>query len=105
MVTISFSVFKEKILTNQKRQTIRKPRKHPIKVGDKLQLYWKLRIKETEFLREVVCKEILYVKFSDIKFDEEIAKNDGFENAITMRSLFNSFYFEINDNDEFVIIK
>lgn len=34
MVIISFSVFKEKILNDTKRQTIRKSRKYLIKVGD-----------------------------------------------------------------------
>jgi len=43
MTAISFSVFKDSLLSGEKRQTIRKPRKNPIKVGGKLQIYWKQR--------------------------------------------------------------
>ena len=106
MVSISFSIFKEKILNDTKKQTIRKPRKYPIKVGDKLQLYWKLRTKETEFLKEAICKEITNIKLSDILFDEKIAKDDGFDNVLEMQNFFFSRYPNSYERDcGFVIIK
>lgn len=106
MVAISFSVFKEKIIDDTKKQTIRRPRKHPINVGDKLQLYWKLRTKETELLKEVICKEVISIDIYDILFDEVIAKNDGFDNAFQMRDFFYSHYSDILDKHiDFVIIK
>ena len=105
MVSISFSIFKEKILDDTKKQTIRKPRKNPIRVGDNLQLYWKLRTKETEFLKEVTCKEIIRINIKDIIFNEEIAKKDGFNNILEMQNFFYSCYPNIKDDDEFVIIK
>ena len=105
MVAISFSVFKEKIIDDTKKQTIRQPRKHPIKVDDKLQLYWKLRTKETELLKEVICREIIHIEFGDISFDDGISKDDGFDNCFEMRNFFYSKYPKIEDNDELVIIK
>ncbi|WP_413167774.1 hypothetical protein ACL6C3_13860 [Capilliphycus salinus ALCB114379] len=43
MPAISFSVFKDKLLSQTKTQTIRRRRKYPIQVGDRLQIYWKQR--------------------------------------------------------------
>ncbi len=63
MVLIGFTVFKEKILSGEKRQTIRKLRKRPIRVGDRLDLYWKLRTKQCESLGSWLCKEVLSVRF------------------------------------------
>jgi len=57
MALIGFTVFKEKIQNLEKRQTIRKLRKYPIKVGDKLYLYWKLRTKQCEKLMVTECTE------------------------------------------------
>jgi len=55
-------VFKEKLLDRSKRQTIRKLRKRPIKVGDKLYLFWKLRTKQCERLGEAICTETFFIK-------------------------------------------
>ena len=63
MALLGFTVYKEKILDGSKRQTIRKLRKHPILVGDKLYLYWKLRTKDCEKLGEAVCKETFTILF------------------------------------------
>jgi hypothetical protein len=61
MAGISFSVFKEKILDGSKHQTIRKPRKNPIKKGDTLHLWWKQRSPEREKLGEARCNGIINV--------------------------------------------
>ncbi len=45
MPTINFTQFIDKVVSGEKRQTIRKCRKHPFKVGDKLYLYSGLRTK------------------------------------------------------------
>ena len=61
MVAISFSVFKEKILNGEKRQTIRPYREQRYKLIKRkgiLQLYWKQMTKECEFLMEVPLKRI-----------------------------------------------
>jgi hypothetical protein len=78
MVLIGFTRFREKIENGTKRQTIRKPRKRPIQVGDKLHLYWKPRTKECELLRVEKCVSKDVVKWGDIKHDIGIAQADGF---------------------------
>lgn len=55
MPLIGFTVFKDKILDGSKRQTIRKRRKHPIKIFDRLYLYWHLRQKDCVKLGEATC--------------------------------------------------
>lgn len=55
MAGISFSVFKDKILSGAKRQTIRAIRKNPIKEGELLYLWWKQRSPEREKLGEAKC--------------------------------------------------
>jgi hypothetical protein len=57
MPLLGFTVFKDNILDGSKRQTIRMLRKYPIKIGDKLYLYWKLRTKQCEKLGEAICTE------------------------------------------------
>jgi len=64
MPLIGFTVFKEKIQNLDKRQTIRKLRKHPVKVGDTLYLYWKLRTKKCEKLMVTKCTEHFLVIIS-----------------------------------------
>jgi hypothetical protein len=55
MPLLSVSVFKDKILSGAKRRTIRAPRKIPIKVGDKLYMWWKSRSPQREKLGEATC--------------------------------------------------
>jgi hypothetical protein len=92
MALLSFSVFKEKILSGAKRQTIRAVRKNPIKVGDKLYMWWKSRSPEREKLGESTCKSIKDVSINVhwISVNGEVISNsqeldkfaiaDGFEN-------------------------
>lgn len=77
MPLLGFTKLKEKLLDGSKTQTIRKPRKHPIKVGDKLYIYWKLRTKECQKLGEGIVTQI--VRKPIIKIAEEDALKDGFE--------------------------
>ena len=62
MPLIGFTVFKEKILDGTKTQTTRKFRKHPIKVGDKLYLYWHTRQKDCKKLGEAICTEVMTIQ-------------------------------------------
>ena len=55
MAGISFLVFKDKILSGAKRQTIRTIRKNPIKEGETLYMWWKQRSPEREKLGEAKC--------------------------------------------------
>lgn len=105
MTTISFSVFKDKILSGEKRQTIRKVRKNPIKVGDRLQLYWYQRSANNELLFDTVCTDIVPVRIEENQVSyfvkcsknvlEKLIKNldkfaiaDGFDNWNHMRNWF-----------------
>ena len=58
MAGLSFSVFKGKILSGAKRQTIRAVRKNPIKEGGTLYMYWKQRSPECEKLGEAKCIKV-----------------------------------------------
>lgn len=86
--------FAELVETGQKRQTIRKMRKYPIKVDDRLYLYTGLRTKQCRKLGESIAsyvpdimmrpkQEIIIVNnnwLSDYEI-EILAKNDGFDNV------------------------
>ena len=104
MPLISFSVFKEKVQNGTKRQTIRELRKYPIKIDDRLYLWWKSRTPQREKLGESNCTEVFSIQIHSqywlgkqrpllfkfvstenltwvtIQSDEvlEIAKRDGF---------------------------
>lgn len=58
---LGFTMFKPKLLTGEKHQTIRKVRKRPIVVGDILHIYWHLRQKDCEKLLEDYCKETFFI--------------------------------------------
>jgi len=62
MPLLGFTVFKDKLLSGEKTQTIRKMRKRPIKVGDNLYLYWHPRQKGCEKLGEALCTETLQIR-------------------------------------------
>ena len=78
MPLLGFTKLKEKLLDDSKTQTIRKPRKNPIKVGDKLFIYWKLRTKECEKLGEAIVTKMEHKSIYELT--EEDAIKDGFEN-------------------------
>jgi hypothetical protein len=78
MVLLGFTVFKEKLLDGTKTQTIRLPRKkHPFKVGDELQVYWRPRTKQCEKLFDAVVTKIGRKCLANMT--NEDAHLDGFE--------------------------
>lgn len=77
MPAMSFSLLKEMLLSGKKCQTIRKPRKRPLRVGDVLYVYWKQRTKESSFLG--ITRIIKIVRKSLSELTEEDARKDGFE--------------------------
>jgi hypothetical protein len=62
MPLLGFTVFKDKILDGSKNQTIRKLRKYPIKIDDKLYLYWHTRQKDCEKLGERICSDVFVIQ-------------------------------------------
>ena len=71
MVLLRFTKLINKVRSGEKRQTIRLPRKNPIKIGDTLQVY------VLEKLGEAKVKKIETKRWVDIT--EEDAILDGFD--------------------------
>ena len=103
MVAISFSVFKKKIKTGKKRQTIRPYSSKRFKQfvrNRNIQLYWKMRTKHCEKLGDAILAAIYNVRltkdgimaFVDGKWialnSDLIAQYDGFENYQEMLKWF-----------------
>jgi hypothetical protein len=80
MPLLGFTKLKEKLLDGSKTQTIRKLRKHPLKVGDILHIYWKLRTKECEKLGDAKITKIVRKDLSELT--EEDAIKDGFQKTV-----------------------
>lgn len=87
MPLLGFTVFKEELLAGKKSQTIRLPRrKNPLKIGDKLYIYWKPRTKQCEKLGESVITDIKHLHLHEITGD--LVTKDGFENKFRMDTFF-----------------
>ena len=84
--------FWKQILEGRKTQTCRKPRKRPIKKGDKLYLYWKVRMRKTwkpiHFIGEALCTEVERRKYGDFALDDDFARRDGFHDALELQQWF-----------------
>ncbi|EAW35143.1 hypothetical protein [Lyngbya sp. PCC 8106] len=105
MVALSFSLFKNKLLSAEKTQTVRTPRKSPIKVGCKLQIYWKQRSpKESEKLFDAECTKVQSISINHLRKEvyldnttlsateiEHFAQLDGFENSEDFFDYFGEF--------------
>jgi len=99
---LGFTVLKEKLLDGSKTQTIRKPRKIPLKVGDKLYVYWKMRTKNCEKLGEAKITKIVRKKMLNI--DNDDAVKDGFLNLADFDITFSRMHLSASMEDEFDII-
>ena len=76
MPAISFSVHKDKLLSGKKNQTIRRPRKRPLNVGDILHVFWKMRTKQCEKLGVTKIVKIERKRLADLS--QEDVRKDGF---------------------------
>ena len=77
MPLLGFTKMLDKLLDGSKTQTIRKPRKHPIRLGDKLYIYWRLRTKHTHKLGEGMVTKIEPKQFCRITAHD--FQLDGFD--------------------------
>lgn len=115
-MNVSFTVFTDKILNGEKRQTIRKagPKWAKVKVGDKLTLYTGLRTKQCRKLGEAEVESIEDIKIHTLQYGIgnflygvelnrqglyaaecfEIAKADGFDNIHKFLDFFHDHYGE-----------
>ena len=105
-MNVNFTVFIDKILSGEKRQTIRKAggKWENVKVGDKLTLYTGLRTKECRKLGEaevesiediIITKNesvIVNAHYWSFELIYELAKKDGFERVEDFYKFFNEHY-------------
>lgn len=99
---LGFTKLKDKLLDGSKTQTIRKPRKHPIKVGDKLFIYWKLRTKQCQKLGEGIVTKVVRKPLE--KITNEDAVKDGFLDIVDFMDKFTEIHPEAYLETEFNII-
>ena len=81
------------ILLREKTQTVREPRKRPIKKADKLILYWQQRRalaakKPIHKIGEATCIMVVTMRYEDFAFDDKFARADGFRDAEEMQEWF-----------------
>lgn len=80
------------IQSGEKKQTIRLPRVRPIKPGDKLTLYWKVRVprekKPIHYIGAYTCIEVVRTTLFQMWDDEENAIADGFKDLEEFREWF-----------------
>ena len=111
-MNVNFSVFIDKILLGEKRQTIRRasPKWKNVKAGDKLTLYTGLRTKQCRKLGEAVVESVGKVAFyqagligaitRDGEFwltsdkVEELVRRDGFGDVYDFWKFFDAHYPE-----------
>jgi len=134
MVAISFSVFKDKLLSGEKTQTIRpysEKRFNQLKNARVLHIYWKQRTKECQllfladlvdlfrirFTEEKKVKKIIenyssgdieYLVFSHFLTDNELddlVKFDGFNSVDEMFDWFYNKYGDSMYEKEFMVIR
>ena len=109
MPAISFSgspirgPFYDLILSGEKTQTVRKPRKRPIKVGDLLSLYWKQRMpainKPIHFIGKAKCIYVETLPYFAFMDDAEFARRDGFEDEAELQN-----WFDAKETEEYTVI-
>lgn len=111
-MNVNFSVFIDKILSGEKRQTIRRssPKWENVKAGEKLTLYTGLRTKECRKLGEAVVESItpitidtddsfveIHTPLGDFKLSyldlEDLAGRDGFDDVRDFFTFFWNMYF------------
>lgn len=87
MPLLGFSKLKDKLLNGSKTQTIRKPRKRPFKLGDKLYIYWHLRQRDCEKLGEGIVTKLQRKCIANMTNTDALL--DGFDNTLRGSALHN----------------
>ena len=105
MPILSFSSNDIDVITGKKRRTIRKLWKTPLKKGDRLYCYWNLVSKEKMKIFEAIVTDVEDIPFEEIIGNDEIARDEGFEDSDEMLKEFKKMYGgRIDPSDEFQII-
>jgi hypothetical protein len=86
--TTSQGPFWRQIREGRKTQTCRLPRKNPVKEGDTLHLYWKVRVsrdrKECHFIALAECTYVQRISYVSICTHDDFARRDGFRDSREM---------------------
>ena len=105
MPILSFSSNDIDVITGKKRRTIRKLWKSPLKKGDRLYCYWNLVSKEKMKIFEAIVSDVEDISFEEIIDNDEMAREEGFENSKEMIKEFKKMYGgRVDKSDKFQII-
>ncbi|MDO5850477.1 MAG: tetratricopeptide repeat protein [Methanobacteriaceae archaeon] len=105
MPIMSFGSQNIKIITNKEAMTIRKLWKNPLKKGDRLHCYWNLVSKEKKKIFEAEVTDVKTIKYSELKNNDKLAQEEGYEDAKEMVKEFKKMYLnKLSDDDLFQII-
>ena len=105
MPIMSFGSQNIKIITHKEAVTIRKLWKNPLKKGDRLHCYWNLVSKEKKKIFEAKVTDVKTIKFKDLKNNNALAQEEGYEDAKEMVKEFKKMYLnKISDDDLFQVI-
>ncbi len=102
LALLGFTKLRDKLADGSKTQTIRSPRKHPFKVGERLFIYWKLRTKNCEKLGEGVVTSVVRKRYRDIT--NEDAVRDGFVDIMSFCHAFEELHPDLSSESEFDIL-
>lgn len=105
MPIMSFGSQNIKIITHKEAVTIRKLWKNPLKKGDRLHCYWNLVSKEKKKIFEAEVTDVKTIKFKDLKNNDSLAQEEGYEDSKEMIKEFKKMYLnKISDDDLFQVI-
>jgi hypothetical protein len=80
------------ILNREKTQIVRKPRKRPIKRGDRLYLYWKQRVpkeqKPVHLIATAICTKVERIEYREFAHDNAFARATGFKDHEELQKFF-----------------
>ncbi len=93
------------LITGKKTITIRQLWKKPLSTGDRLHCYWNLISKEREKLFEAEVIDVDVLKFKNLKENDDLIHEEGFNNVQELESEFKKLYPDINDDSLFQVIR
>ena len=99
MPALNYTVFVDKVESGEKKHTIRKERKVPIKVGDKLIMFTGQRTTACRELGRAICTKVDKISIfeTDVKINgaslnwhylAALSRNDGFDSIVTFKKFF-----------------
>ena len=100
---LGFTKLLDELLSERKLQTIRLPRKTPIREGDALFIYWKLRTKECLKLGIAYAHSVRRKKLCELT--ELDAIRDGFDNLLELKTVLCEMHPQMTETTEVDVIR